>query len=54
MPQDAVDLEVGHQVCSAGQFGGVTEVEGNAGPDDALTATAAHRMVWTAACLAVG
>lgn len=55
--QDAVDLQVGHQACRAGQFWGVTRAEGTAGARSTLTATTASRMFWTAdaaAALTVG
>lgn len=57
--QDAVDLEVGHQVRRASQFWGVTGAEGTAGAHNTLAATAPSCMFWTAdaaaaAALAVG
>lgn len=55
--QDAVDLQVGHQVCGAGQFWGVAGAEGTAGARNTAAATAASRVLWTAdaaAALTVG
>lgn len=56
--QDAVDLQVGHQVFLAGQFCGVGGAEGTVGARGAAAArTAASRMLWTAdaaAALTIG
>lgn len=55
--QDAVDLQVGPQVCRAGKFWKVTRAEGTVGAHNTLTATAPSCMFWTAdatAALTVG
>lgn len=53
--QDAVDLQVGHQVCGARKFWGVARAAGTAGAHNTLTGAGPSCMFWTAdAALAVG
>lgn len=55
--QDAVDLQVGHQVCRAGQFRRVGGTGRTAGAHSTPTAAAPICMFWTAdaaAALTVG